>query len=133
MHKIVKLSRNRMKGFTLVELLVSMLLFLLISFAVLYIFNEYNHIQVKNILRNNAVELATRTLELAKNGNCTNQNINIPVRGFSQPVQYIITCNQTRLYEQGKRQSYRLEINIQWTYKGVNYNYTLTGIYVGEG
>ena len=60
-----------MRGFTLVEMIVSLLLFLLVSLGLLYAFNTYNRLQVKSLLRQTASELALKKASQAHLGNCT--------------------------------------------------------------
>ncbi|QJA05626.1 prepilin-type N-terminal cleavage/methylation domain-containing protein [Thermosulfurimonas marina] len=119
-----------MKGFTLVEMIISLLLFLVVSLGLLYAFSTYNRLQVKNLLRHTATELALKKASQAHLGNCTAEEVDYYPRGFSQPLKFHLDCQRTLLYASKKDRTYRVEITVTWQYRTKNYTYTLATLTV---
>lgn len=122
MARIVKLN----KGFTLVELLVSMVIIVICVIGLMNLSIVITRNNVKNEIRNKAVEIVTNYVD-----NMTDQNFdditvgnftdtdNATIRSFS--ATYTISGNVTSPSTDEKD----INATISWTYREKNYNYNI--------
>ncbi len=122
MAQIVKLNN----GFTLVELLVSIVIIAICVIGLMSLSTVIMRNNVKNEIRNKAVEVLTNYVDNITNqdfgditvGNFTDID-NVTIRSFS--ATYTISGNVTSPSTDEKD----INATISWTYRGKNYSYNI--------
>lgn len=131
MQRIV--TKNK-KGFTLVELLVSMLVLSIGMMAMLDGIGHYVRINIDNSVRSEALRIAEASLETLRNSSFdyvkTNNNtiINIPTTQQKKfrniDINYGVVWQSYRVTDN----SYAIQVIVTWTHRNVNHRHDAASI-----
>ena len=117
----LKNKNKRKNGFTLVEVLISIVILAVFLFGLLYAVSMSLLYSTKNMLRNEATKLAEELIETRTclSGNGTTYTTTIDRQLRNTRVSYYVNCTISDFYNKVKK----IDIKITWTYKGGNYTY----------
>lgn len=111
------------KGFTLIEVLVSLVILTVISVAVLKSLSLYAGQNVENTLRDEAVEIAQECAERLRLNQACSTPVTRNFRNFS--VQYNIVAPNPTSFSSGTNTA---SIQVTYSYKSRNYSYSLNTV-----
>ncbi len=108
-------------GFTLVEVLISIVILAIFLFGLLYAISTSLVYSTKNVLRNEATKLADELIEtkVCLSGNGTTYTTTIDRQIRNSRVIYYVNCTISDFYNKVKK----IDLKITWTYKGKTYTY----------
>ena len=108
-------------GFTLVEVLISIVILAIFLFGLLYAISTSLVYSTKNVLRNEATKLADELIEtkVCLSGNGTTYTTTIDRQIRNSRVIYYVNCTISDFYNKVKK----IDLKITWTYKGETYTY----------
>ncbi len=120
-------------GFTLVELLVAMVIFLIVSLGALPLMITNMHVNQRNAMRNEAIRVADRWIEWLHSQNWRPNStaaMNVPDVGttvdtFDPRFTYAIDCTQVVADRR-----FDCQVTVNWNYKGQAYSYAVDTIVI---
>lgn len=115
------------KGFTLTELLVSILIMSVMFLALLHSLTIYMRYNMLNTLRNEAVKIAQGCAEQIRIGQSCPASITKNFRKFS--IRYTITAPNPSTFSSGTNNT---TIRVTYSYAGKNYSYALRTVVYKE-
>ena len=118
-------SNNR--GFTLVELLISILIMAVMFIALLHSLTMYMQYNMLNTLRDEAVKIAQGCAEQIRTGQSCSASTTKNFRKFS--ITYNITAPNPATFSSGTNNT---TITVSYSYAGKNYSYTLRTVIYKE-
>ena len=129
------------EGLTLVEVMIALLVFLLVSLAMMQTALMSIEANTSNLLRDEAVSVADMRMTQARSIASTNDpakgfdslvadpvvpvQVTRPVRNFAAPG---VTFNTTRTVANIDGDTKQVTIAVTWQWKGENHNHTITSI-----
>ncbi len=118
---------NNKKGFTIVELLISMLILSIILIALTHSLAVYMQYNVINTLRNEAIKIAQGCAEKIRTGQSCSNSITVNFRKFT--VRFNITAPNPVTFSSGTND---VLINVNYRYGKKTYSYTLRTVIYKE-
>ncbi len=120
---VITARRDSLRGYTLVEVLVSILILLIIMLGLIQAMSIYLTHNVKVLLRNEAVKVAQSCLEDLRNQrDCAPQVIR-QVRNFQ--VTFNVNAPSWASLADGAN---NVTVRVTYSYRGENYSYTLNSV-----
>ncbi|WP_022670306.1 type II secretion system protein [Hippea alviniae] len=116
------MSVKTIKGFTLVELLVSIVIALIVFVALskaLVVYTKYN---VLNSLRNYAITIAQSCINNLRSGHKCSDNVSVRYRNFTEVFK--ITAPDPLGFDSGSYNS--VVVTVSYKYGGNDYSYSIT-------
>ncbi len=123
----VHVVSNSKKGFTLVELLVSILIMSVMFLALLHSLSLYVKYNTLNTLRNEAIKIAQGCAEQIRSGQSCSPAITKRFRQFS--ITYSISAPNPALFSSGTN---NVTITVSYSFGGRNYSYSLSTVVYKE-
>jgi len=111
------------KGYTLIEILVSILIMLIIILGLMQTMAVYISHNIKIALRNEAVKIAQSCLEDLRNGQNCPATLKRKVRNFN--ITFNIAAPDVGNLTSGVNQ---INVTVSYSYKGQNYTHTITSV-----
>ena len=121
MQKILSVNSN--KGFTLVELMVSIVILLVAFISMMYALGLYARHNVRNTLRKEAVKIAQECAERLRLGNSCNSQVSRKIRAAS--YQFNISAPNPSSFSSGTNS---VTISVNYNYKDKQYTYTINTV-----
>lgn len=126
------------KGLTLVEVMISLLVFLLVSLAMMQTALVSIEANATNYLRDEAVSVADMLMTEAKNGSATSAGFDVlhnNVESVTRPVRNIpdpgvtFTITRTENYVNPPKNTAKVvSIAVAWQWRGGAHTHTVTGV-----
>ncbi|TYO99929.1 prepilin-type N-terminal cleavage/methylation domain-containing protein [Geothermobacter ehrlichii] len=121
------------RGFTLIELMVAMVIFLIVSMGALPLMISNMHLNQRNAMRNVAIEVAGRWVEWLHSQKwrpTDTADLNVPdVAATADTIDprfsYAINCNEVV-----NDRRYDCRVTVTWNYRGQAYSYAVDTIVV---
>jgi type IV pilus assembly protein PilV len=129
-HRLV--LKNK-KGYTLVEVMIALLIFLLVTLAMMQTAMVSIDSNMVNVLRDEAVKIAEMRMNDARNLAFTQTLDSLPVGTDTVPVtrnfrDMTITYNTERKVTALGTSNKQVDISVTWTWKGTPYTHTVSSI-----
>ena len=127
-----RLHKDRRAGFSIIELLVSMVILMFVSLALMQTALVNISVNTRNALRNEGTRVASMTMDAMRNvsytqlgtifNGTTTNTVNRGIRNTDVP--YAVTNTVAAINDNNKR----IDVRVEWGWKGVMYNTTISTI-----
>ena len=119
-------TKNKTNGFTLVEILVSILLLTVVLLGIVQSLAIYTRQNIRNIVRDEAVRIAQECMENLRNNYNCNSTVTKNFRNFS--ITYQISAPDVATFTSGNN---NVQVSVTYTYppsSSRTYTYTINSV-----